>query len=360
MKVENTDNSIPATDIESAVHALAKAKGVGVDEFLAQVDKRIDERMAEALSPCLLPDDLIDYQTFGTLSPSLEQHRKECAFCDQLLAASTPSPMKVQEMRERVASLAGARSLRNTTTGWGNWRIPVAAMTMATIVSVAFLSRSPAGRVENASEASILRTSPLVSRTYDDGPILAVLTQTKSGGPAPVTIRLRTLTGSSITVTDKAVEVAASTAAIAKHPPNFTVPPYAATDKTGDTSQQEATEKTIAIVAKIAPEWESSTLDSQGQARDHQVILQEAVAQVPGVQLQGLDEKTGLVHLLFLGHDGISVSTSFYLTPIVKTANQYNTVIEAKWLNENVSDVKPIRLDHQISIQIVAAPQHSE
>jgi hypothetical protein len=340
---EHADNPMePTTDIEAAIRDLANAQGVSPEEFLSRVDRRIDERMAEVRSPCLLPDDLIDYQTFGRLRPDLELHREQCSMCNQLLHASVPDPLRVQQMRDRVAASAHLHEQLSAAArikGWDNWRVPVAGMVMVTIICVAFLDRpSPIVGVGPGAVA--------VQGTHN-GITLAALTQTNDGEPAPVTIRLRALTGSSITVTDSDVQTAASTAALAKHPPTFTVPPYASTDVATDNSQRDATEKTIALVARIAPEWQSS-------GRDRHALVTEAVAQVPGVQCKSLDAKTGRVSLAFVGRQGV-VNTDFNLNAIVKTANRYEPIIGEKWLNSNISDVKPIQLDHQVSIQILPA-----
>ena len=68
-------------DIESAICEVASGQGTSPQALLARVDRHLDQKMAEVRQQCLMPDDLVDYQTHGRLRPDLERHRTQCAQC---------------------------------------------------------------------------------------------------------------------------------------------------------------------------------------------------------------------------------------------------------------------------------------
>ena len=337
MSTDQADKPSPMLpDIEAAIRTIADTQGMSPEDLLARVDRRINDRMAEDRPQCLLPDDLIDYQRFGELRPLAEAHRKQCAACNQLLQASVPDWSRILEIRKRVAAsvrlnqqLAGAAG----TGAWTNWRVPVAGMTLATIICVVALNRPP----------SEVNSAIAQNDNQDKGVVLQATAKPGEAPAVPVSVRLRTINGTSITVTDSDVAVAASTAALAKNPPAFTLPPYGWTDPSPDVSHREATEKTIALIAKVVPAWASG--------QDHQALVTEAAAQLDGVEFKSLDSK-GQVHLAFSFQNGV-VNTDFNLARVVATASRYGRIIDRQWLNTKVSSAKPIKLDKEISIEMI-------
>jgi hypothetical protein len=302
-------------------------RGTSAEDLLARIDRSIDKRMSEMRADCLTPDDLVDYQTRGQLHPDLELHRSQCPECDAFLRASVPDPNRIRETLKRVrdSNILRQRLSRSrvSTHPWNDWRVPVAGMAMVTIVLLAILDR-PSGA-----------TNPR------QGLVLTAEAKHGNESSVPVSVRLGLTSTSSARITDADVKIAASTAALAKNPPAFTLPPYGSTSPRVDL-HREATERTVALLAGIMSKWASSE-------ENHELILSQAAEQVQGVEVTPID-KRGNVHLT-LAVENQFVKTYFNLDRAVATATQYEPIIDQQWKNAKRSSLQPIILDSDVRIE---------
>jgi hypothetical protein len=254
-------------DVEEAIRAIAIARGKTPEEVLHEADRHITKELSRPRDGCLRPDDLVDYQSGRPLPVELEAHVAKCSYCARLLRSVKPDPMRMREFEQARAAAANRyrREQRAVRGWWADWRAIASVAAAATIVVVVSL--------QNRNGALLIATQPLPAHTAPSAvaalaPFLITATPTSDPNAASVSIRVTPgsslparITASTVAanqglqvapLTQKSLAtLAASTAAVAKHPPEIHVPPYGGSaDKLPDV-QQEATEKTVAFVANM-------------------------------------------------------------------------------------------------------------
>jgi len=301
----NPDSGISGVgEFEDAIRAIALARGKSPEQVLSDADRHLAEHIDRPRAACLQPDDLVDYQAGRKLSVALESHIPQCVHCTRLLRAAKPDPNRVEDFLEAARKVRGKYQEIQPAMrpAWLDWR------------SVASVAAACALIVLSAGTQTVQRTT--VATVVPEPTITA--TSTTAQNPVAVTVRVNALQPNSVTVTGHVdtTQVAASTAALAKYPPQVTLPPYGGAS--ADTLHQEATEKTVAFIAGALAE------KSDARLSDSTVQM---IAKKEGSAIKAWNANTGML-MLVSGPENRQIRTEFNYLETVKAAARYEQILE--------------------------------